>query len=127
MKKEKLLISLVLIVMLTLVVGNVYSLATEGGTLKITANTDSAANNTTTNGTSNNTAVPGVLSGTNSTANNSTTNNTTKTNTASNTSLNTVKESSLPKAGTDSKVVLLVLAFVVSAVYAYKKVSDYNI
>ena len=33
----------------------------------------------------------------------------------------------LPYAGTNSSMIFVVLAFAASAIYAYKKVSDYNV
>ncbi len=133
MRKQKLLTSIVLVLMITLVVGNVCSLATEGSAIKITANTNTT-NNTTNDVVSNKSETSTVNGATNNAVNNTankttnnTTNNTTKNNTVNNTNLNTVRESSLPKAGTDTTVVFLILAFVASAIYAYRKVSDYNI
>ena len=40
---------------------------------------------------------------------------------------NTNKTAKLPYAGTNSSVVVVVIALAASAIYAYKKVSDYNI
>ena len=65
--------------------------------------------------------------------NNNTTNNTVKNNTVNNTTnkntSSVYNNTSLPKAGSvDSVTVLAVIAvFGVSAVYAYKKIRDYNI
>lgn len=128
MKKEKIFISLVVILMISLVVGNIYSLATENNPVKITANTNTAnaantANKTNTTNEDKNESVSGTVNGTNNVKNN-TVNNTSKNTAAKNTTTNST---SLPKAGTDSTVVFLVLGFVASTIYAYKKVSDYNI
>ena len=49
------------------------------------------------------------------------------TNKVDNKTTNTESKTKLPKAGTDSTVIFLVLGFVASAIYAYKKVSDYNV
>ena len=61
-----------------------------------------------------------VLSATNTNSNSTNKNE-------SNTSTNSTKKSKLPYAGTNGTVVFIVVALVASAVYAYKKVSDYNI
>ena len=68
------------------------------------------------------------------------TNRTNNTNSANNTSNNTSNNAStydnantisnsstLPHTGTSSKGVLLVIVSMLSAIYAYKKVSDYNL
>lgn len=142
MKKSKILVSLVAILMITLVIGNMYSLATENDTIKITANTDSnknesanvASNNTANEAKTTNNAGDPV--GAQNSSKNNTTNNTTTNNAVNNTNSSrynstnntaTTAGSSLPKAGTSSTTILLVLAFVASAIYAYKKVSDYNV
>lgn len=141
LKKEKILVSLIAIVMVALVVGNVYSLATEGNTagsgvsLTMTGeNTANTANKASNNATANTDADVGAEVGaTNSSKNNTankTTNNTTN-NTAKNT--NSAKNntntatSGLPYAGSNTSIIFIVIALVASAVYAYKKVSDYNV
>lgn len=130
LKKEKILVSLVVITLITLVFGSIYSLAStpliQGGSSS-DGNTTGAVNNTTdntANAASNNTSaiVGSTVNNTNNTTN-STSNNTTN-NTARNTSTNTSK---LPYAGTSSSVIFIVIALAISALYAYKKVSDYNV
>ena len=76
-------------------------------------------NNTTNNNTTNNTVNNTI----NNTVNNVTNNNTNNANSS------TYNSSNLPKAGsTDSFVVIaIIVAFGASALYAYKKIRDYNI
>lgn len=138
LKKEKILVSLVVITLITLVFGSIYSLATTPlitGESTSDGNTTGAVNNEA-NNTANNTNTSGgaiVGSTVNNTANDAANNtNNTVNNTAGNTSNNTTNKtstnsSSLPYAGTNSSVVFIVVALVASALYAYKKVSDYNV
>lgn len=139
--KEKFLVSLVVIVMLVLAVGSVNSLATSPLIPTNSASKNNTAGDALTN---NNTADVGatdsVGAGPNSSNTNSnrSRNNTTNTNTSNKTNTNTNKAKSntenesssgkkLPYAGTNGTVVFVVVALALSAVYAYKKVSDYNI
>lgn len=129
--KEKMLVSLVLVILAIMVFGSVDSLATvirpttDGNTTN-TANTTvdntvGAAGSNTTN-TNTNTNKANAISSSVGSAN--------KTNTSkyNNTNTNTNKTASkLPYAGSNSSMVFVVVALVASAVYAYKKVSDYNI
>lgn len=129
-RKSKILLSLIAIILMIVLFGNVYSLATSdngSNTVTITATTDNTSgtnnttntNNTNTNTNSNtNTNVAPISA----TANNTTNNTSTYNNTNS-----TSNSSSLPYTGTNSKTILLVVVFAISAVYAYKKVSDYNV
>lgn len=120
LKMKKLLITLVMVMVVVLALGSVKSLATQI-TVKAPENTvgESTSNNNTSNTNTN----------TNNAANN--TNNNTNTNknaVKNNTSAyNNTKTGSLPYAGTNTSVVFVVIAFVASSLYAYKKVSDYNI
>lgn len=135
--KEKMLVSLVLVILAIMVFGSVESLATvirpttDGNTTN-TANTvvdntvgatGSNTTNTNTNTNANaNTNKANAISSSVGSANNT---NTSKYN---NTNTNTNKAASkLPYAGSNSSMVFVVVALVVSAVYAYKKVSEYNI
>lgn len=136
--KEKFLVSLVVIIMLVLAVGNVNSLATSTLLLptntssKNTANAASALtnNNVANTGATDELGTSGNSSNTNSNRSRNNTSNTNASNRTRNTN-NTEKESSsgnkLPYAGTNGTVVFVVIALALSAVYAYKKVSDYNI
>lgn len=137
--KSKILLSFIAIVLMIVLFGNIYSLATEENatnTVTITATTDTTgATNTNTNSTSNTNSANITANNANVSASaNNTTNNTarnTTNNTANNTSTynntNSVSNSSnLPYTGTSSKAILLIVVFAISAVYAYKKVSDYN-
>lgn len=125
LKKEKLLISLVMITLMVLVFGSVSSLATE-----ITANTQNkitittenvSATNTDTNTNTNTNST--TISGTVNAVSNST-NNTTNSSSYNSSTTNSTK---LPYAGTNSSMIFIVIGFAVSAIYAYKKVSDYNV
>lgn len=132
--KEKFLVSLAVIIMLVLAVGSVNSLATSpllptnSSSKNNTANSASALTN---NNTANIGATDSVGAGANTNSNKSK-KNTTNTNT-SNKTKNENKENNsssgkkLPYAGTNGTVVFVVIALGLSAVYAYKKVSDYNI
>lgn len=91
---------------------------------------DENANNTT-NETTNNTTTNNLFNNTNSTRNNttnSTSNNTTK-NTTTNANSSKYNNTNLPNAGSvDGIGVMVVVAvFGILALYAYKKIRDYNI
>ena len=119
MKKEKIIISLVAILMITFATQNIISLATEGNGNKVTINDAVGAVNKVTNN-----ANKVTNKNETNTANNVVNNTTNK---VDNKTTNTESKTKLPKAGTDSTVIFLVLGFVASAIYAYKKVSDYNV
>mgnify|MGYP003318263639 CR=1 FL=1 len=130
LRKEKILVSLVVIILITLVFGSIASLATTPIIANTgTGNTAGAVNNTTDNTTNNVVNNTGSISATvgNSATNNSA--NNTNTNNTSNSAKNntSTNSSTLPYAGTDSSVIFIVIALVASALYAYKKVSDYNV
>ena len=149
-KSRKILLSVLAIVLMIVLCGNVYSFATEGNTtnsIKITANTNSntsteededeedddvVVSNNTIKANSSKSNTSNNVSNTNSAnTSNSVTNNTSN-NTSSNSSQydnkNEVTNSSrLPHTGSGSKGILFVVIAVLSAVYAYKKVSDYNL
>ena len=130
LNSKKILVSLVVITLLAITFGSVKSLATQPIVANVTTST-TPANNTTgavTITTSNNTVNTANTAANNTVATNNTTNNAVNkiTNTSSYNTTNTTKKS-LPYAGTDSTIVFIVLALAVSAVYAYKKVLDYNI
>ena len=99
--KEKMLVSLVVVMLVALVFGSISSLAT---TIKPSSSTNTAGNTA----AEDNTVGAAV-----------------NTNKATNT--NTNKASKLPYAGSDSSLIFVVIALSASAVYAYKKVSDYNV
>ncbi len=123
LRKEKLLVSLIVILMVVLAIGNVTSLATAptitatGGNNKNTINAALSSNNAANVGASESVSA-GVNNSSNKTNTNKTNSNKTNTNRVS---------SSLPYAGTSGTVVFVVVALAASAIYAYKKVSDYNI
>lgn len=146
-RKSKILLSVFAIILMIVLFGNVYSLATEGNTqntsnnpVTIKATTDNTgATNTNTNsanvGANTNNSVntnnvvnaPNITASVNNSTNNNTANNASNNTSTYNNTNNTSKSSSLPYTGSDSKTVLLIVVFAISAVYAYKKVSDYNV
>lgn len=133
--KEKMLVSLVLVILAIMVFGSVESLATvirpttDGNTTNtantVVDNTVGATGSNTTNtnkntNTNTNTNKANAISSSVGSAN--------KTNTSKYNNTNTNKAASkLPYAGTNSSMVFVVVALVASAIYAYKKVADYNI
>ena len=136
MKKQKLLISLLIVAVVAILFGNVMSDATQITTnsVTVTPSTTNATNTnagsisinaTTTNATTKNTV------NTNSSSINAAVSsyNNTNTNSTVNTAKNTANTSKLPYAGNGNILgaVVLAVAFVGSALYAYKKVSDYNV
>ena len=130
LKMKKLFISLVVITVMVLTIGSVSSLATQ--IKATTSNTENSVSATVT--VSNNTEedskneASNEEKNTNKNTNVSTNTNTKKTNnTVKNTNTNSKASGSLPYAGTNTSVVFVVIALVASALYAYKKVSDYNI
>ena len=138
MLREKVLVSLVVVLLVAVTIGNVVSLATEptvtinpttGNNVGVTITTDNNKNtNANTNSNTNSNTNTNSLSATVGAANTNKAN--TNTNKAANTNkanTNTNKASKLPYAGADSSLVVVVIALAASAVYAYKKVSDYNI
>lgn len=141
MKMKKILVSLVVVALIVAVFGNLSSLATEitdtkkpGATLKpsvsATDDKDKKENKTENkaedkkddkkdNKTDKN-AVGAVKE------DNKTSNKANKTNKANNSSKNTAT-GKIPYAGPNPSVVVGVAVLAISAAYAYKKVSDYNI
>lgn len=135
-------LSVISIVLLILVVCSASSLATEPnvedgeGTknnIQTIGATNKSKNNTNTNKATNKTVdrednevETNVVGSKNKTNSNKTNTNTNKTNSSNYNSSN--GSSKLPYAGTGTtSVVLIALAFAGSAVYAYKKVTDYNL
>lgn len=57
---------------------------------------------------------------------NNTTNNTAENNTTNN-AVNNTSTGNLPDTGVDYSVMFIIAVFAVSAVYAYKKIRDYNV
>ena len=83
-------------------------------------NTIPEDNNTTGNNTLNNTANNAVNNTVNNSVNNTATNNNVVKN---NTNRN---NTTIPDAGLDQSIVFIIAIFGISAVYAYKKISDYK-
>lgn len=137
LRKEKVLVSLIVITLITLVFGSIYSLATtplitnsSSTDSNTTGAVNSSTNNTTNVNASNSSSTAIVGSTVNSSSN---TNSNTNTNTNSNTNKNVsnsssnTNSSSLPYAGTNSSIVLIIVVLAISALYAYKKISDCNV
>ena len=137
MKSLKKILAVLLIATMMVVVSNVV-FATENDPVYII----DEANNTVANNTSNTSTTNSLFNNntiTNKTTVNNTTNNVvnTTTNSVNRNSTNTTKtnsstynnNSNLPKAGSsDSFVVIaIIIAFAVLAMYAYKKIRDYNL
>lgn len=136
MKKEKLFVSLIMVLVVILMVGTVNSFATE-----LTVSVDEEETETVENKAAN--TIGATIKASNTAKKTNTTKNTVTKNTANtankvtnkvnNTAnkvsnyANKTETSSLPYAGSDSTIILVVAALGISAVYAYKKVVDYNI
>lgn len=137
MKREKLVISLIVMVVLTLVLTMSVFATGEPKTIQITPNSNSASTNTGTTISQGNSSVSDDTE-VGQPANNSSTispavNNSSRTNSAGtsssyrNMASNASSESdTLPYTGSSYGMVFVIVVLVVSAVYAYKKVSDYN-
>ena len=133
MKKEKLFISLVMVLVVMFMLGTVSSFATEL-TVSLSDN-DEETTNTATNTigatikASNTTKKTNTTNTKNTTVKNNTTNNVVANSSANKVSnyANKTGSTSLPYAGTDTTIIFVVAALGISAVYAYKKVVDYNI
>ena len=133
MEKSKLIkVFLVTLVSLMLVFASTTTFAADSTTNFIDV-TNSSASNTNSNNTSSNTNTnSNTNSNSNSTNSNTNTNNTIAT---SNTNANNVNSSkynnntNLPKTGIaeTGSIVCVVFALAVSAVYAFKKLRDYNV
>ena len=124
LKKEKLLISLVMITLMVLVFGSLSSLATElpantQNKITITGNVSATNTNTNTNANTNSATISGTV--------NAVSNSTNNTSNSSSYNSSTTNSTKLPYAGTNSSMIFIVIGFAVSAIYAYKKVSDYNV
>ena len=95
---------------------------TGAGSITITSSSNNVvSNNTATESAANNTAVNNLTTSTNNAA---------KTNLVSsynNTANKANTANGLPYTGSDSSIVFIFIAFVASAIYAYKKVRDYNV
>ena len=141
MKNFKILISLVTIVLAILVIGNVITLAAEPTKITSSGNSNTTTitpigsatntnnNSNTANTNTNTNTLENVVSGTVSIANTNSADTNTNTNGARNTSSYvSTNTSKLPYAGTaSSSLIILAIAFAASAIYAYKKVTDYNL
>ena len=123
--KKVLLISIVLILLVLLEASNVFAIditnQTNQGGNNTVQNTNTPANNTITNtNTNTNNSISNSSYNTSNTANRIT-------NTSNKTNTNSSSSGKLPKAGSDPTIIFAILGLTISAIYAYKKVSDYNI
>lgn len=123
LKMKKLLITLIMVMVVVLALGSVKSLATQI-TVKPTNAVGETENNNTANNNTSNTNANKAANNTNTNSNSN--KNAAKNNTSAYNNTNT-KTGSLPYAGTNTSMVFVVIVFVASSLYAYKKVSDYNI
>ena len=94
---------------------------TGAGSITITSSNNTVSNNTSIESAAKNTAVNNLTTSANNAA---------KTNLVSsynNTANKANTANGLPYTGSDSSIVFIFIAFVASAIYAYKKVRDYNV
>lgn len=126
LKKVKILVSLFMIMLVVWTAFSDSSFATDitantsaNNTLVITTITASPVNNTanTANKVTNTNVT--TISGTVNTVKNTTNTNSSR--------YETTNSTKLPYAGSNTSIIFVVLAFVASAAYAYKKVSEYNV
>lgn len=119
--KELIVCIIALIVLMLAVVTDVFAMSIEDALGNNSAGnnfstipdaTNTSTGNNTSNGTGNNIA-------------NNTSNNTTNTNKVNNTNRNN-NATAIPNTGVDYSVVLIIAVCGISAVYAYKKIKDYN-
>lgn len=130
MRKEKLLVSIVIMMLIFMIsVIPTFAASASNNVVTITANptnnTSTADDENTANDNSSNNANTNATQITPNTNSASTYNNLT---TPTTNSTNTTKSDELPYTGTSGHVIIFVIiAFVASAIFAYKKVTDYNI
>lgn len=135
MKKTSLIKGILLIILSVALIGTTAAYAASDLDAEIDAMqnfTDSQSNTTnntrnTVNNTSNTTNTANNTSNTNSNRTNNTSN---RTNSTTNSSVynNTNNTSNLPKTGIEDSLptMVLIVIFAISAVYAYKRIKDYN-
>ena len=116
--------------MVTLFSTTVNAADNEAGFIDLTGAINNTSSNNTSGNTNTNTGNSNSSTNANSNTANKNTNSNKNTNTNSNSSKynNTNKNTDLPKTGIEDSipVVLLVVVFGISAVYAYKKVDEYK-
>ena len=88
----------------------------------VTTQNNTVENNTIENNTTTNNTITNNTTTNNTTTNNTTTNNTVSTNTAKNNTTN-----SMPNTGIESTSIVIIAICIISAVYAYKKIREYNV
>ena len=136
MKKGKMLISLI-VMMVVLIVCSSLAFATDAGPIKLTSDnsaSNNAANNSANRASNTPTQITAGGNSSNNASNNAANNSANRANTAGNSqstssygSNNSSNQSgSLPYTGSSYSVIFVIVALGVSAIYAYKKVSDYN-
>lgn len=131
MRKSKIVTSLILIACVVFILGTIAVYADTTTPTTITTITTNSGNNTTNNAVEN-TAGNTTNNTTNNTANGITTiggtNNSANTaNRVSSYNSSTTSTEDLPYTGTNYSIVFVIVALGISAVYAYKKVTDYNV
>lgn len=129
LKVKKLVLVLIGMMVISFCLGCVSSYAAEENVTTITANTSRTTRitNTTTNTDNTNTNTNLNTNTNTSNTNTNTIGNTNTSSNYSNTNSNTsTNKSSLPYTGTKSTIVFVVIAFGVSAIYAYRKVREYK-
>lgn len=138
MRKTKIVTSLIVIACVVFILGTISVYADNTTPTTITTITTNSGNNTANNAI---TIGNSASNNTNNNANNKVSNNAPtgitpigNTNNASNTNRvslynnsSTTSQEELPYTGTNYSVVFVIVALVISAVYAYKKVTDYNV
>ncbi len=135
MKKEKLVISLIIMVVMICAFAVNTMASSEPQTLTRNSNTSSLtpiSNGTSLTPTGNTATGSGETTSLTPSTNNTNTNSSRNAvNNAGSTSYrnlasNTTSDENLPYTGSSYGIVFVIIALVISAVYAYKKVSDYN-
>lgn len=132
MRKKELIVCLIGILLLTLVIVN-QAFATSGVDITQANLSGNIANNTNNNtmiretNSSNNTNNTNNTSNTSNTANNTTNNRANNTNTNISKNDGATNSDKLADTGLESTSIFIILVFVISAIYAYKKIREYNV
>lgn len=128
MKKTRLITSLIIIACVIFMLGTVSVYADNTTPTTITTITTNSGNNTT-NKTTNisNAATNNAVNKVNSITSIGASNNTANRVSSYGNNTSTTSQENLPYTGTNYSVVFVIAALGISAVYAYKKVTDYNV
>lgn len=118
MKEKKIVLVVLAIIMLIIIGANTVLATNTPIVIQPSNNTSNVVNNSATNNTANNTV--------NNTTNNST--NNIVGNVSNSSKYNNTNTTNLPKTGANDYALIAVIAIcIVSAIYAYKKIRDYNV